>query len=136
MGKELVIEFKNDGAVEALHMDAFDLAFLGTKKVFRQTDIVFDETTQLWNLVYLVYGSTRHYDDRLQGFSSYESARDKEVQWLNDCRLCGIDPVSEEGLEVMRELRAMDKPEDAADAMVKGTFSCESHKSVFDAVAP
>jgi len=53
---ELVIDFKNDGSVESLHMDGFDLGFLGDKKVFRQTDIPFCSDTQKWNLVYLVGG--------------------------------------------------------------------------------
>lgn len=130
---ELVIEIQETGKVEALHMDGFDLGFLGDKKVFRQTDIVFCEETQKWDLVYLVAGASGFYADELTGFVSYEVARRFEVSWINDCRLQGIDPVSDEGLAVMRDMRerAHDKPEGPENVLVKSTFGCEHHKSVF-----
>lgn len=105
---ELVIDFKTTGEVAALHMDSFDLGFLGSKKVFRQTDILFDEETQLWNIVYLIEGSTRFYNTALDGFSSYEVARQYEVDWLNDCRLMGIPPTSADGVEAMKALRGLE----------------------------
>ena len=133
MTKELVIDFKNDGAVEALHMDGFDLGFLGGKRVFRQTDIVFNEATQKWDLHYLNKGIPRFFNVNLEGFETYEVARDFEVRWLNDCRLIGIDPTSVEGIEVMIDLRQLseDKPVGPPNVLVKSTFGCEHYKSVF-----
>lgn len=105
---ELVIDFKNTGEVSSLHMDAFDLGFLGDKKVFRQTDIVFDDETQLWNIIYLIEGATQFHDSALYGFNSYETARKFEVLWLNDCRLMGIPPASADGVEAMKTLRGLE----------------------------
>jgi hypothetical protein len=128
MSKELVIDFKNTGAVEALHMDGFDLGFLGDKTVYRQTDIVFDDEVQLWDLVYLQGGATRFYDAALQGFPSYEIARGYEVAWLNDCRLIGCDPVSDTGLAAMVELREIGEEQ---QGLAANTHACDRYESVF-----
>lgn len=158
---ELVIDFKNDGEVSALHMDGFDLGFLGDKKVFRQSDITFCPDTQKWNLVYLVNGDQPFMHTVLCGFPAYDIARKFEVNWLNDCRLQGINPISAEGVEVMNHLRqnetgwaALDriqggypvgelvilaagrghpspKPEGSANDVVKTILGCEHYKSVF-----
>lgn len=101
--EELVIDFKPDGHVTALHMDAFDLGFLGKKETYRQTDIVFDSDMQLWNLEYL--GAGRYVAPELDGFASYEEARKIEVRWLNNCRLLGIRPDSDQGMRIMAGIR-------------------------------
>ncbi len=105
--ESLVIDFKPNGHVESLHMDAFDLGFLGQKATCRQTDIVFDSDTQLWNLEYLIGGgiNSRYVDERLCGFPTYEEARSIEVAWLNNCRLLSIEPASEQGMRIMAGIR-------------------------------
>lgn len=105
---ELVIDFKSTGAVESLHMDGFDLGFLGEKKVRRQTDIVFNEKTQAWDIWYLYNapgGEAKGIHDCLRGFPDYETARRAEVAWINDCRLGSILPMSADGLSIMQDIR-------------------------------
>lgn len=103
--ENLVISFAPTGTVTALHMDAFDLGFLGRKDTYRQTDIVFNSSTQLWDLVYLEDGHSPHCDSRLEGFESYETARQVEVRWLNACRLASLNPVGIVGLDIMSDIR-------------------------------
>lgn len=105
--QELVIDFKPTGRVQALHMDAFDLGFLGKKETYRQTDIVFDSDSQLWNLEYFVNGnpSNRYFADELQGFATYDEAREYEVRWLNNCRLINVEPASNQGMRIMAGIR-------------------------------
>ena len=124
---ELVIEFSEAGAVKALHMDGFDLGFLGDKKVYRQTEIAFSGITQKWDLIYL-NESQSFCVDALTGFDSYESARTHEVRWLNDCRLLGIDPTSEQGIDVMRTIR---EALGCSAAPMLATGTCNYHSSVF-----
>ncbi len=101
---ELVIEIGCTGVTEALHTDNFDLGFLGDKKVRRQTDILFNESTQKWNIRYL--GEDIDVSNSyLSGFDTYDSARAFEVTWVNDCRLTGVAPESEEGMALAKELR-------------------------------
>lgn len=105
--QELVIDFKADGKVAAIHSDVFDLGFLGAKKTNRQTDIVFDEDSQLWNLEYLIdcNPSHRYVATELNGFDTYEHARMAEVDWLNNCRLLGVDPASNPAMRIMAGIR-------------------------------
>lgn len=103
---ELVIDFKIDGTTKALHMDGFDLGFLGPKKITRQTEIVFREATQLWDIEYINDAGKKIHHEVLNYFPSYEAARGMEVAWVNDCRLMGIHPDSEEGWKWMSYLRA------------------------------
>lgn len=102
---DLVIDFKADGTVTALHMDAFDLGFLGPKDTRRQTDIVFDGETQLWNLVYIQGGREYFRNEQLNGFATYEEARKAEVRWLNNCRYLGIEPTNPAGVRIMAGIR-------------------------------
>ena len=101
---ELVIEFGNTGNVASMHMDCFDLGFLGDKKVYRQTSIEFNTDTQHWDIVYLGTNGINTGSLSLSGFATYDSAREFEVLWLNDCRLLGLYPVTE-GLEIADDLR-------------------------------
>lgn len=103
--ESLVIDFKPNGHVESLHMDAFDLGFLGQKATYRQTDIVFDSDTQLWNLEYLMNGGGRYLSECLNGFQTYEEARRIEVAWLNNCRLLSVEPASGQGMRIMAGIR-------------------------------
>lgn len=103
---ELVIEISGGGQVASLHMDAFDLGFLGDKRIRRQTDIVFDDScSQQWEIRYLVDGAAVPGTRSLSGFDTYEDARSFEVKWLNLCRLNGVDPTSEEGQAYADNLR-------------------------------
>ena len=101
----LVIDFKPNGSVASLHMDSFDLGFLGKKETYRQTDIRFNSDTQLWDLIYLADDGSQYADSRLEGFGTYENARLVEVDWLNTCRLFSIDPVSDGGLRIVAGIR-------------------------------
>lgn len=99
---ELVIEIDCTGTTQALHMDGFDLSFLGDKKITRQTEILFDEEGQYWKVVYLCAG---HFTHAISGFLSYEKARAFEVSWINECRLLGILPVTPEGFNIALSMR-------------------------------
>ncbi len=91
---ELVIAIDGDGTVNALHMDGFDLGFLGDKTIQRQTEILFDEKNQCWDIHYIVTSIPgdiiRH--EALNGFAGYDEARRFEVMWVNACRLHSIEP--------------------------------------------
>jgi hypothetical protein len=102
----LVITFDPSGQVESLHIDQFDLGFLGKKSIQRATDIVYDEAKETWGIYLLddeghrkppVHGSS--------GFATYETARKVEVGWLNLCRLNDIDPVSDYGHVLLNQAR-------------------------------
>lgn len=118
MSKELVIEFAANGEVEAMHMDEFDLGFLGGKKVERATEIRFDEQSQTWGL-FLPGGSLGEslvpearqwlYVHHGAGFSSYEVARQFEVAWLNICRAEGLNPHDQSAQHVLKILRSCAK---------------------------
>lgn len=101
----LVIEIGATGHVAAMHMDEFDLGFLGDKNVYRQTDIKFNTASQLWDIVYLGTDGVNTGSLSLSSFSIYEKARDFEVLWLNECRLLGQYPAGREGLETADTLR-------------------------------
>lgn len=95
---ELVIDFLPTGEAQSMHVDKFDLGFLGNKSVKRATEIKFDEKDQQWGL-YLPYpeaiaqGSEGYYPvPEAQGFPTYEVAREAEVLWLNVCRAKGEEP--------------------------------------------
>lgn len=83
----LVIEVGETGKVSSLHTDKFDLGFLGGKKIRRQTEIVFCEETQLWDIVLIADDGMHHGHECLDGFGGYEEARGFEVRWINACRL-------------------------------------------------
>lgn len=106
---ELVIDFSAEGTAQAMHMDGFDLGFLGAKSIQRATEIKFNERTQLWGL-YLpdVANATNPVWARMpygQGFPSYEVARQYEVVWINICRAKGLDYQTDQGCEVLRDIR-------------------------------
>lgn len=102
---DLVIEIDCTGKTSALHMDGFDLGFLGDKAIHRQSDILFNAATQKWNIRYLLADGSSVSSDSLSGFSSYEEARHFEVKWLNDCRLTGDAPDGINGMSIAEMLR-------------------------------
>jgi hypothetical protein len=105
---EYVIDFTAGGVVKALHNDALYLGFLGDQIITRASDIRHDTATQLWG-IHLAIGNENYMAPRPQaaGFATYESARDFEVLWLNECRKRQVRPESEEGHAVATELRGI-----------------------------
>lgn len=104
-GKELVIDFAVDGSVTAMHMDTFDLGFLGDKRIERATDIRFDETMQLWGLYLPVDGDWVEVQPGFR-FNTYETARSFEIAWLNICRCHNLLPEEPTGVGVLATLFA------------------------------
>ncbi len=102
---ELVLDISTVGGVESMHMDAFDLSFLGRKKVVRQTDILHNPDTDKWDIHYLE-GGTSWTRSELHGFDTYEAARSFEVAWLNACRLSGASPSSDKGEAYARAVKS------------------------------
>lgn len=105
--KTLVLTFSATGQVDGLHMDKFDLGFLGDKSVRRATEIVFDETSQQWDII-MCLESGRHAAKSWpgqHGFANYEQARDVEVAWLNLCRSQGVEWDSVKGEDLLDEAR-------------------------------
>lgn len=93
----LVIDIGTDGSVQGLHMDAFPLLFLGEANISRACEIVWGQETQRWNLRYLGKGVL--WED-VRGFDSYDSARNFEIEWLQACRVAGVDPASMAGGDI------------------------------------
>lgn len=87
---EKIIDFAADGTVRSLHQDSFNLGFLGDQKIERATDIVFNESTQKWNI--RVLGPGRNWSSSwLSEFDGYDEARGFEVKWINRCMEIGAD---------------------------------------------
>lgn len=103
MKKELVIDLKADGTAQAMHMDSFDLGFLGDKQVNRASDILWDEEAQGWGIV--VAGNHLPVSEAVCGFTGYEEAREFEVLWFQACRKAQVDPHSGEGASIADSLR-------------------------------
>lgn len=108
MDKELVIAISPSGKVEAMHQDGFDLAFLGDRSIRRQTEIKFNLESQRWDITYLDAEEGQHLHPSLSGFAGYDEARGYEVRWINQCRLDGIDPMSDRGLFLMQSMRHLE----------------------------
>lgn len=102
---ELVIEFGQTGKATAMHMDGFDLGFLGDMDISRQTDILFHKYNQNWNIAYIEEDGCRCSSPSIQGFDTYEHAREFEVLWLNECRLLGLVPTTPAGYLLAQDLR-------------------------------
>lgn len=103
----MVIDFAPTGAVQAMHREnVLNLAFLGKQAIIRATDIRFDTDTQKWGIWPRTPGAEGEQFDpppckAATGFDSYESARDAEILWLEQCRLVGVEPSSRQGILVL-----------------------------------
>lgn len=104
----MVIDFTPEGGVEAMHREnILDLGFLGDQDIRRATDIRFDSKTQKWG----IWPASPNADDFLAppegaaGFTSYEEARQVEIEWLERCRLFDRNPLSDSGLLILSTLR-------------------------------
>lgn len=96
--KSLVLTFEPTGEVEGLHMDKFDLGFLGNKDIRRATEIMFRKKEQDWEIVVLdEFGTPLSGWPVQKGFATYDQARDVEVAWLNLCRLNYVEWSSQAG---------------------------------------
>lgn len=111
MSDLIVIDIKEDGVVEGLHFDEFDLKFLGRKKVRRASEIFHDEATDRWDV--LLPGQIVPYPGA-RGFGSYNEARDFEVVWLQTCRIMRVEGLSAQGETICRSLRSDWKATEAA----------------------
>lgn len=100
----IVIDILNTGVVESLHFDKFDLGFLGRKEIRRASEILWDEDRQEWYLK-LPGQEVETLSDLQRGFASYEVARDVEVDWLQECRMKAVQPLSANGLAVLESVR-------------------------------
>lgn len=103
----LVITFDEQGGAESLHIDQFDLGFLGKKQIVRATDIMHDGESDTWT-IYLLDAEGQN--PRLawagcSGMPTYETARNVEVAWLNLCRANDADPRSDEGHVYLNQAR-------------------------------
>lgn len=96
---ELIIDITEKGQVQSLHMDEFDLGFLGDKKITRASNIVFNELTQMWNIIL-----PKDESPSVSFFECYEEAREFEIKWLQRCRKHGVSPYSLEGQELVRDI--------------------------------
>ena len=113
--KSHVIDFTPDGQAQAMHRDDMNLSFLGRQSIVRATEIKFNEDTQKWDICYPAmiaddFGESSPIGwwrgiNHACGFATYEGARQVEVEWLNSCRLEGVQSDSERGLEILRQIR-------------------------------
>lgn len=92
---EMVFDVGVDGSVEGLHHDEFPLQFLGKAKVVRASEIIFNEDSQLWDVI--LPGASQPACESCAGFPSYNTARQFEVSWLNACRVSAVRPASDMG---------------------------------------
>jgi hypothetical protein len=106
-----VIDFLPTGEVEAMHNDQFSLAFLGKQEIERATEIKFNPDSQTWGIylpaLWLTVPPPYYAVEHGQGFLTYEEARKVEVQWLNACRIDGVEPASDAGLRVLAFVRSL-----------------------------
>lgn len=97
---ELVINIDADGGVQAMHMDLFDLGFLGRKEIHRASEIKFNTETQLWDILVPREGQEESPQEtwvklpEACGFAGYDEARNIEVAWFNKCRMAEVHPLS------------------------------------------
>jgi hypothetical protein len=98
---EIVIDVTDQG-VEAMHFDRFNLGFLGKMHITRASEIFFNDDTQDWEIK--LPGQDTPFKSAV-GFKTYEDARDFEVEWLQECRKHGINPLSDAGAGVCAAVR-------------------------------
>lgn len=100
----MVIDFRTNGEVEAMHRDTFNLAFLGKQSIKRASDIRYDEATQDW-AIFVAVGEEFQEVPEARGFETYEEARKMEVRWFEYCRLHSLAPLALEGIAMLNVLR-------------------------------
>jgi len=101
-GKDLVINFRPDGTVMALHMDKFSLSFLGDMELGRASTIEHDEVDQSF---FVLPTGQQHPIEAATQFAGYDHARSFEIDWLQECMLEGCTPHSESGRSIALAIR-------------------------------
>jgi len=81
-----VIDFNADGSVEALYHDKVSLQHLGKVSMERASHVVFDELTQLWNVVPCMVKNYEALPDVYRGWPTYAEAVQFEVALFNKAR--------------------------------------------------
>ena len=125
--KEIVIDINHVGSLHALHMDEFPLSKFGRMDINRASTIDFNPETQLFDI--MLKDATRYpvrqasgplkvleytdkdgddclYPHEALGFTGYDEARRFEVDWIQESRKLGVDPLDPEGVEIIQRLRA------------------------------
>ncbi|MCK5307057.1 MAG: hypothetical protein KAJ73_00460 [Zetaproteobacteria bacterium] len=104
--KEMVIDFSPAGPVEGMHFDQFDLNFLGKKKVTRASEIFHNGDSDKWDII--LPGDDFPCCEAATGFPGYDTARQFEVNWLQECRKIEVAPDSKRGIAMAMGLRTED----------------------------
>lgn len=121
----MIITFTPNGEAQAMHRDELDLGFLGPREIERASEIKFNAATQRWEIQLpvkedlldlggVVEGVVTGYvcqSDFAKGFHTYDGARKIEVQWLDACRLEGVEPESYNGIAALKFLRSVNSPD-------------------------
>lgn len=111
--QDIVIDISTEGVVKGMHRDEFNLGFLGRQKINRASEIKFNDRSQKWEiLVPVEYGPhmtpvTPEYElvAECGYFDSYNTAREFEVRWMNECRIAGVPPGEYAGRRIASLLR-------------------------------
>ena len=101
---DMVINFGEDGNVEAMHRDGFNLRFLGKQSITRASDIQFDEDSQTW-AIHVMIDSYPQLVHEATGFYTYEEARKIEVEWFEQCRLYEVTPTGVIGTRLLEYIK-------------------------------
>lgn len=101
--QEILITVDADGATTSLYKDEFSIGFLGDMSISRASQIVFNEKTQLWDI--LLTGQETSFQ-AARGFQTYTEAVRFEVRFLQECakKYPKVDPLSPDGEAVAEEL--------------------------------
>ena len=91
-----VIDINNVGGVEALYSDKVNLTQLGPAIMERASHILFNELTQLWDVIPVLIKNYDALPKEYKNWTSYEKAIEFEVLVLNKAR--GLGLLSAEGL--------------------------------------
>lgn len=104
-----VIDFSASGEVSAMHRDEFPLGFLGRQTIARASEIMFDESTQLWDIWLIEGDPVPRLAAGARDFPTYDTARKAEVAWLEAARLNDVHPMSAQGLALLAAIRATEE---------------------------
>lgn len=83
-------------------MDELPLTCFGRVELQRASTIEFDQDAQMF---YVLPTGEQSPVGEAKGFDSYEAARVFEVDWLQNCRIAGVDPHSTNGRRIAAQLR-------------------------------
>jgi len=81
-----IIDFNIDGSVESLYHDEFSLKHLGKVSIERASHVVFDEPSQLWDVIPTLIKRYDPLPEVYSGWSTYAKAVKFEVSIFNALR--------------------------------------------------